>query len=125
LPAFGDSEKQGASCKKSTFRRIIMFSPSGFRDLLRPSYCERRVWLASNRPDLAIPDVDFVKLVQEKGIAAEEAHVQTVGPVETPEYPEYEFPTGFEETLKMIESKVPIIYQGILISKDNVVSQVI
>jgi predicted RecB family nuclease len=96
-----------------------MFSPSDFHDLIQPSYCERRVWLASNRPDLSIPDVDFIKLVQEKGIAAEEAHVQTVGPVETPEYPEYEFPAGFEETLKMIESKVPIIYQGILINKNE------
>ena len=96
-----------------------MFSPSHFRDLFQPSYCERRVWLAANKPDLAIADTDFIQLVQEKGIAAEEAHVQTVGPVEMPKYPEYEFPAGFEETRKMIESKVPIIYQGILIGEDN------
>jgi len=96
-----------------------MFSPSHFRDLFQPSYCERRVWLAANKPDLAIADTDFIQLLQEKGIAAEEAHVKTVGPIEIPKYPEYEFPAGFEETRKMIESKVPIIYQGILISKDN------
>lgn len=96
-----------------------MFSPSHFRDLFQPSYCERRVWLAANKPDLAIADTDFIELIQDKGIAAEEAHVQTVGPVEMPKYPEYEFPAGFEETRKMIESKVPIIYQGILIGKNN------
>jgi len=96
-----------------------MFSPSDFRNLFQPSYCERRVWLKANEPDLAIPDTDFIQLIQEKGIAAEKAHVQTVGSIETPEYPEYEFPAGFEETCKMIESKVPIIYQGILISKNN------
>lgn len=96
-----------------------MFSPSGFRNLFQPSYCERRVWLALHEPDLATPDVDFIEMIQEKGIAAEEAHIQTVGPIEKPEYPELEFPIGFEETIKMIESKVPIIYQGILMSKDN------
>jgi len=96
-----------------------MFSPTDFRNLFQPCYCERRVWLAANRSDLAIPDIDFIQLLQEKGIAAEEAHVQTVGPIETPEYPEYAFPVGFEETRKMIESKVPIIYQGILIGKNN------
>jgi predicted RecB family nuclease len=96
-----------------------MFSPSHFRDLFQPSYCERRVWLAANKPDLAIPDTDFIQLVQEKGIAAEKDHVQTVGPVEAPEYPEYEFPVGFEDTCRMIESQVPIIYQGILIGNNN------
>jgi len=96
-----------------------MFSPSDFHNLFQPCYCERRVWLAVNRSDLAIPDIDFIQLIQEKGIAAEEAHVQTIGPVETPEYPEFAFPAGFEETRKMIESKIPIIYQGILIGKNN------
>jgi predicted RecB family nuclease len=96
-----------------------MFSPSDFYDLFQPSYCERRVWLTANRPDLAITDADFIQLVQQKGIAAEEAHVQTIGPVETPEYPQLAFPAGFEETRKMIESETPIIYQGILIGRDN------
>ncbi len=96
-----------------------MFSPSNFRNLFQPSYCERRVWLEANKPDLAIPDTDFIQLIQEKGIAVEKAHVQTVGPIKMPEYPEYEFPTGFEETCKMIEAKAPIIYQGILMSKNN------
>ena len=96
-----------------------MFSPSNFRNLFQPSYCERRVWLEANKPDLAIPDTDFIQLIQEKGIAVEKAHVQTVGPIKMPEYAEYEFPTGFEETCKMIEAKAPIIYQGILMSKNN------
>jgi len=48
-----------------------MFSPSDFRNLFQPCYCQRRVWLAANRPDLAAPDIDFVQLMQEKGIAAE------------------------------------------------------
>lgn len=96
-----------------------MFSPSHFRDLFQPNYCERRIWLAVNKPDLAIPDIDFIQMIQEKGIVAEEAHVKTIGTFETPEYPQFEFYTGFEETLKMIKSKVPVIYQGVLISNNK------
>ena len=68
-----------------------MFSPSDFRNLFQPCYCERRVWLAANRPQLAIKNADFVQLLQEKGISVEKAHVQNVGPVKTPE-----FSKGFE-----------------------------
>lgn len=96
-----------------------MFSPSDFRELFQPNYCERRVWLTANRPDLASEDVEFIELVQEKGLAVEDAHVKTVGPVETPEYEIGDFPTGFEETRRLIESKTPIIYQGVLMSKDG------
>jgi len=96
-----------------------MFSPSHFRDLFQPNYCERRVWLSTNKPDLAIPDTDFIQMIQEKGVVAEEAHVKTIGPVETPEYPQFEFPIGFEETCKMIKSKVLVIYQGVLISNNK------
>lgn len=96
-----------------------MFSPSNFRDLFQPHYCERRVWLAANRPDLALEDVEFNKLVQGKGLAVEDAHVKTVGPVEMPVYPAGDMPTGFEETQQLIKSKTPIIYQGVLISKDD------
>ncbi|MBN1367031.1 MAG: TM0106 family RecB-like putative nuclease [Dehalococcoidales bacterium] len=96
-----------------------MFSPTHFRDLFQPSYCERRVWLATNKPELAIPDTDFIELIQEKGTALEKNRVEKIGPVETPEYPEFQFPTGFAQTCKMIELKVPIIYQGIFISKDQ------
>lgn len=96
-----------------------MFSPSDFRELFQPKYCERRIWLAANRPDLAVIDIEFSELVQSKGLAIEDAHVQTVGPVETPEYPVGDIPSGFEETCRLIESKTPLIYQGVLISKDG------
>ncbi len=96
-----------------------MFSPSDFRDLFQPNYCERRVWLAANRPDLALEDVEFIELVQGKGLAVEDAHVRTVGPVETPIYPIGDIPLGCKETGRLIESKTPIIYQGVLMSKDG------
>lgn len=96
-----------------------MFSPSDFRELFQPNYCERRVWLAANRPDLAFEDIEFNELVKGKGLAVEDAHVRTVGPVETPIYPEGDIPSGFEETLHLIESKIPIIYQGVLMSRDG------
>ena len=96
-----------------------MFSPSDFRDLFQPNYCERRVWLAANRPELALEDVEFNELIQGKGLAVEDAHVTTVGPVEIPAYPVGDMPSGFEETRRLIELKTPIIYQGVLMSKDG------
>jgi len=77
------------------------------------------VWLAANRPDLAFEDIEFNELVKGKGLAVEDAHVQTVGPVESPTYPEGDISSGFEETLKLIKSKIPIIYQGVLMSHDG------
>lgn len=96
-----------------------MFSPSDFRDLFQPCYCGRRVWLAVNRPDLRFEDITFSDLVQRKGLALEDSHVQTVGPVETPEYPEGDIPSGFVEKCRLIELKAPIIYQGVLMSEDD------
>ena len=96
-----------------------MFSPSNFRDLFQPNYCERRVWLAANRPELALEDVEFVELVKGKGQEVEDYHVQGLGPVEMPEYEPFDMLAGYEETLKLIKSKTPIIYQGVLITKDG------
>ena len=96
-----------------------MFSPSYFRELYQPNYCERRVWLNANCPEFAVKDTDFIKMVQEKGLAVEKAHVQTVGPIEEPEYEGGDLSSGFEETLRLIKSKTPIIYQGVLISSDG------
>lgn len=96
-----------------------MFSPSDFRDLFQPNYCERRVWLDANRPDLAFEDIEFNELVRDKGLAVENAHVETVGPVEIPVYPIGDIPSGFAETCRLIESKTAIIYQGVLMSKDG------
>ncbi len=96
-----------------------MFSPSDFRELFQPNYCERRIWLNVNCPELAVKDTDFIEMVQEKGLAVEKAHVQTVGPTQEPEYEKGDMPAGYEATLRLIESKVPIIYQGVLISKDG------
>ncbi|MCJ7655589.1 MAG: hypothetical protein MUO97_09905, partial [Dehalococcoidia bacterium] len=96
-----------------------MFSPSDFRNLFKPNYCERRVWLASNQPDLALEDVEFNELLQGKGAAVEDAHVKVVGPIEKPIYPMGDMPSGFEETRRLIESKTPIIYQGVLMSRDG------
>ena len=96
-----------------------MFSPSDFRELFQPNYCERRIWLNANCPELAVKDTDFIEMVQEKGLAVEKAHVQTVGPIQEPEYEEGDIPAGYEDTLRLIVSKVPIIYQGVLISKDG------
>ena len=59
-----------------------MFSPSYFRELYQPNYCERRVWLNANCQEFAVKDTDFIKMVQEKGLAVEKAHVQNVGPIE-------------------------------------------
>jgi len=66
-----------------------------------------------------VKDTDFIEMVQEKGLAVEKAHVQTVGPIQEPEYEEGDIPSGFQDTLRMIGSKIPIIYQGVLISKDG------
>ena len=96
-----------------------MFSPSDFRELYQPNYCERRIWLNANCPELAVKDTDFIEMVQEKGLAIEKAHVQTVGSIQEPEYEVGNLPSGFEDTLRLIESKTPIIYQGVLISNDG------
>jgi len=96
-----------------------MFSPSYFRELYQPNYCERRVWLNANCPELAVKDVDFIEMVQEKGLDVERAHVQTIGPTQEPEYEKGDLPSGFEDTLRLIKSKTPIIYQGVLISSDG------
>ncbi|MEN8615210.1 TM0106 family RecB-like putative nuclease [Dehalogenimonas sp. THU2] len=96
-----------------------MFSPSDFWPLFRPSYCLRRVWLNANSPELAVPDEDFAQLVKEKGLEVEEAHVQSLGPIEEPEYGEYDFEKGFEDTLRLIQSREPIIYQGVLINNEE------
>ena len=96
-----------------------MFSPSYFRELYQPNYCERRVWLNANCPELAVKDVDFIEMVQEKGLDVERAHVQTIGPTQEPEYEKGDLPSGFEDTLRLIKSKTPIIYQGVLISNDG------
>jgi len=96
-----------------------LLTPSDFRVLFQPSYCERRVWLEENKPELAIEDVEFKNLVVEKGQGLEKNHVDTLGPVEMPIYEPTDFPLGFEETLNLINHKTPIIYQGVLISKDN------
>ena len=101
-----------------------MFSPSDFRGLFQPNYCERRIWLYANRPDLAFENVEFNELTQDKGRAVEDAHVETVGPIEVPVYTKGDIPSGFEETLKLIEFKTPIIYQGVLMSKDGMLSAI-
>lgn len=96
-----------------------MFSPSDFRDLFQPNYCERRVWLAANQPELAAADVEFSELVITKGQEVEESHVQTVGPVERPDYEPFDMPKGFEETLRLIKAETPIVYQGVLMTEDK------
>jgi len=96
-----------------------LFTPSDFRDLFQPNYCERRIWLAANRPDLALEDIEFAELVKSKGQEVEDVHVRDLGPVERPKYTAGDMQEGFIETLNLIKSRTPLIYQGVLQSNDS------
>lgn len=95
------------------------FFPSAFYDLYRPSYCEKRVWLKANRPDLAADDTDFKNLLSSRGQLLEQAHLDSLGDYYVPDYRRGDFRGGFNSTLELMSNGVPVIYQGVLLCEQD------
>lgn len=96
-----------------------LFFPSAFYDLYQPSFCEKRVWLEANRPELAADDTDFKNLLLSRGRLLEQAHLGSLGDYYIPDYRAGDFRGGFKATLELMNSGVPVIYQGVLLAEQD------
>ncbi|KJS13233.1 MAG: hypothetical protein VR67_05525 [Peptococcaceae bacterium BRH_c8a] len=98
---------------------MVSFSATNFYKLYKPSKCEKRVWLITNRPELAEDDIEFIELLKRRGKILEFRHLATLGSYQEPRSHNHDYRGRYEETLELIENQTPIIYQPVLLDPDG------
>jgi uncharacterized protein len=81
--------------------------------------CPRRLWLDVNRPDSKAPPSEFDQLMFRKGQEHEEAHLLTFAEHVRPAYSPGDLTAGAKETARLLSERSPVIYQGVLMSRDR------
>jgi len=96
-----------------------MLTASDFYTYYQLEECPRRLWLDANRPDLKAPPSEFDQLMFCKGQEHEEAHLTTFKEYVRPAYTPGDLIAGADATAKLLSEGKPVIYQGILMSRDH------
>ena len=96
-----------------------MVTASDFYTYYQLQECARRLWLDANRPELKAPPSEFDQLMFRKGQEHEKAHLVTLPDPVRPAYRPGDLATGADATMRLLSQRRPVIYQGVLMSRDH------
>jgi len=96
-----------------------MIVASDFYTYYQLEECPRRLWLDANRPDLKAPPSEFEQLMFRKGQEHEQAHLMTFPEHVRPAHRPGDLAAGADATMTLLSQGTPVIYQGVLVSRDQ------